>query len=172
MDGLPTLLGDDVIREMLEVARMTPRGCIVEVGVYKGGSAWFLNELGKIQCRKVYLYDTFTGIPYQGPDDNHKVGDFGDTSYEDVRAALPSAVVVKGIFPQSAIYMPPIGFAHIDCDQYQSVYESAKYLKPYMLPGGVMWFDDYGSLAGAKRAVDELFPDLIRAKCNKVYVQF
>jgi asparagine synthase (glutamine-hydrolysing) len=51
--------------------------------------------------------------------------------------------------------MPPIAFAHIDCDQYQSVKDTLLYLMPLMAPGGVMWFDDYGEIEEAKRAVDE-----------------
>ena len=89
-----------------------------------------------------------------------------------MKHALPGAIVIKGVFPESAIPTGPVAFVHLDCDQYQSIMDSVCYLLPKMLPGGVIWFDDYGHLDGATRAVDALFgPGIIRAKCNKVYVR-
>lgn len=171
MLDLPSLVGADVILEMISVAQECPDGCFVEVGVYKGGTAWYLNELAKKQRRLLFLYDTFTGIPYQDEIDLMKVGTFGDTSYEQVKAALPYATTIKGIFPESAVPMPPIAFAHLDCDQYRSIKESVAYLKPLMMTGGVIWFDDYGCLAGATKAVDELFERVEITKTHKAYVR-
>lgn len=167
----PSLVGDDVIDEMALVLAATPKdGCIVEVGVYQGGTLWNLarNSGG----RPVYGYDTFTGIPYQGPHDQHNVGDFADTSWLEVKMAVPTAWVVKGVFPGSAIHMPPVAFAHLDCDQYQSIKDSVAYLLPRMMPGGVMWFDDY-CLPSGQRAVDEIFEGrIIKTRTNKVMVLF
>lgn len=157
---------------MVQAARATPAGCFVEVGVYKGGTSWFLNQLALDQDRALYLYDTFTGIPYKGPDDSHSVGDFADTSFEEVCELIPEAFTVKGIFPASAIDMPPVAFAHLDCDQYQSVKESLDYLLPRMVPKGVIWFDDSPCLAGACRAAEEVFgPRLKLSETNKHYVE-
>ena len=158
-----TLIAPHVMQNMIDEAKLTPDGCFVEVGVYKGGSAWHLSNLAKLQNRDLYLFDTFTGIPYKGEWDSHNVADFNDTSLDAVREAIPDAVIVPGIFPVSAenIELRHIAFAHIDCDQYQSVKESAAFLAPRMLPGGVMWFDDYYCLDGATRAVNELFPGRI-----------
>lgn len=156
---LPSLLCEDTINAMCTVARESPAGCFVEVGVYKGGSAQHLVELAQEQQRQVYLYDTFAGIPYKDDIDRHNVGDFNDTNYEAVVEALPYAHVLMGIFPVSAVRMPPVAFAHIDCDQYRAVKESAQYLESLMVKGGVMWFDDYGCLEGADRAVNELYSD-------------
>lgn len=171
MIDLPSLVGADVILEMISVAQECPDGCFVEVGVYKGGTAWYLDQLARKQRRLLFLYDTFSGIPYKDEVDNHNVGDFADTSFEAVRDALPYSTVVKGVFPESAVAMPPIAFVHLDCDQYRSIKESVAYLKPLMMTGGVIWFDDYGCLPGATKAVDELFPNVVRAKTNKVYVR-
>ena len=67
--------------------------------------------------------------------------------------------------------MPPIAFAHLDCDQYRSVKESVEYIKPLMMTGGVIWFDDYGCLPGATKAVDELFPRVEITRTHKAYVR-
>lgn len=152
------LVGARDIDLMIARARTTPPGAFVEVGVYHGGSAWHLSELAIDQGRPLFLYDTFEGIPYQGPLDGHAVGEMkGD--YAEVCAWFPFAHVTKGVFPGSALsYMPKVAFAHLDCDQYQSVKESALYLERLMLPGGVIWFDDSPHLKGARTAVEQLYP--------------
>jgi hypothetical protein len=159
---------------MIACARATPAGCFVEVGVYQGGSAWHLYDLALEQERELYLYDTFTGIPYHDAIDSHHIGDFSDCSYLSVVERFPHAAVVPGVFPMSAIDMPRIAFAHLDCDQYRSVKESATYLRYLMVPGGVMWFDDSPCLAGAHRAVLELFGDKVKISSahGKHYVRF
>jgi hypothetical protein len=176
MSYLQSANGDSrILVELAATARETPAGCFVEVGVWKGGSASYLTEVAKQQNREIFLYDTFTGIPFAENYEVHKVGDFNDTSYEQVKAALPYAKVIQGIFPESAIEMPPIAFAHIDVDQYKSYIDCINYLGPRMVDGGIMWFDDY-VLSGAKKAVDELIgtKNLVFAKCGhkKVYTIF
>lgn len=170
----PSLVGEFHLIEMLTRAEATPPGCFVEVGVYKGGSAWRLQELAQRQCRALFLYDTFTGIPHQAFCDSHHIGDFADADYDQVVSTFPYARVVKGIFPGSAVGMPGIAFAHIDCDQYQSVLESALYLQPRMVADGVMWFDDSPCLAGARLAVHELYADRVQLSSDhgKHYVVF
>lgn len=168
-----SLVGPETLAELLSIARQTPVGCFVEVGVYQGGSAWHLNQLAREQGRELYLYDTFTGIPHRHSLDSHQLGDFADTSYEAVRERFPNCSVIAGIFPGSAVPMPPVAFAHVDCDQYQSVKETAAYLIPRMVTGGVMWFDDSPCLNGAHEATRELFGDRLRLAYNqKHFVEF
>lgn len=170
---LPTLIDGNALEALVMASSAAPAGCFVEVGVYKGGSSECLYVISSLQGRELYLYDTFEGIPYQGSDDYHKVGDFCDTSPEAIQAALPNARVTKGVFPASALEMPPIAFAHLDCDQYQSVRDSILHLAPLMVEGGIMWFDGYNVLAGATRAVDEIFGDKVQFyHCRKAFVVF
>lgn len=103
------------------------------------------------------------------------VGDFSDTSLEEVQESIPYAKITKGIFPQSAesLDLPGVAFVHLDCDQYQSIKEAALFLSPRMVKGGIMWFDDYGCLEGANRAVNELFAGrLLGSPVGKVFVRF
>lgn len=168
-----TLISGDVMDDMVRTACATPQGAFVEVGVYQGGSAERLVELAENQHRAIYLYDTFTGIPYAMDVDAHKVGDFSDTSFEDIRQRFPYATVVQGVFPGSALEMGPIAFAHLDVDQFQSYVEACDYLAPRMLQRGVMWFDDYGCLAGATQALNGLYSGRIEfAKCGKAMVRW
>ena len=159
-----SMLSPNVLNELMETARAAPPGPLVEVGVYKGGSAAHLAQVAREQGRELWLFDTFEGIPFQDPArDFHKVGDFSDTSLEAVREALPEAVCVKGIFPGTLPgFLTGIALAHIDCDQYDSIRQSCLSLGPRMAAGGVMVFDDYDVLDGAKLAVDELFGDRVR----------
>lgn len=170
-----SLVGLHVIDELVKTARNTPQGCFIEVGVYKGGTAWHLSKCAEEQNREIFLFDTFTGIPYKCEFDPCTPGTFNDTSFEEVQQAIPYAKIVKGIFPQSAeeIDLPEIAFVHLDCDQYQSIKEAALFLSPKMIKGGIMWFDDYGCLEGANKAVNELFADRIEvSSVGKYFVRF
>lgn len=167
---LRSLLSPGALDELGELAAESPAGgCFVEVGVYQGGSAQRLLEVARRQGRALYLYDTFTGIPMQGPDDHHPVGDFGDTDVRRIRELLPDAVVVEGVFPESIVPMPPVAFVHVDCDQYESIANTIRALRPLMMRGGMMLFDDYKCLPGATRAVhDELGRESLQAtRCDK-----
>lgn len=164
-----------VAQAMCERARRTPAGCFVEVGVYHGGSAWFLAQAAQEQLRMCFLYDTFTGIPYRGEHDSHQVGDFSDTSLRLVQAAVPTAMCIAGVFPASAINMGPVAFVHLDVDQYQSYRDALEYFEPRMVKGGVIWCDDVDCLAGATRAVEEFCssrPKVLLQRAQKPYVQF
>lgn len=156
-DSLITALGEAALNNLMRLASRTT-GTIVEVGVWRGGSAFCLSDLG----RPLYLYDTFTGIPMQGPNDLHVVGDFGDTSYESVCELFkdrPHVQVIRGLFPESMVEMGPIGFAHIDVDQEESARRAVAALSPLMMRGGIMLFDDYMAVKcpGLTAAVDEMF---------------
>jgi O-methyltransferase len=152
-----SLLPQRVLAELLELAALAPAGHFAEFGVYRGGTAFYLAEIARAQARRIYLFDTFTGIPVSGPHDTHKVGEFADTSLESVRELIPDAIIVPGIFPDSLedFTVAPLAFVHVDADQYESIAASTKYFPPRMVPGGVMIFDDYGVLSGATRAIHE-----------------
>ena len=157
-----SLISPDTIMQMCQLAAGTPPGVFVEFGVYQGGSARALADVAEAQGRALHLFDTFTGMPFCHPGDNHQVGDFKDTDEAAVRALIPSAVFHVGIFPQT---MPPdlpgIAFAHIDADQYQSIADAIDRFGPLMVPGSVMWFDDCGILPSADRAVLERLADRV-----------
>jgi len=167
-----TLVNEFVVKAMMKEACNTPSGSFVEIGVYQGGTAQHITSLAEQQGRDVFLYDTFTGIPHKDIVDVHEIGDFTDTSFELISDLFSYARVIPGIFPNSAVEMDHVAFVHLDCDQYRSIIESVNYLKPLMVKGGVMWFDDYGLLAGATKAVHELFGENIETITGKAVVRF
>jgi O-methyltransferase len=157
--SLHSLIGDDMLGVMIGLAWSTPVGCFAEVGVYKGGSAKALYGVTERQGRALYLYDTFSGMPFKGEHDTHDEGMFADCSAEAVKEALPNAFVVKGIFPASVVKMPKVAFVHADADQYQSTLDICRTFAPLMVKGGMMLFDDYRCVQSCIQAVDECFPN-------------
>jgi predicted O-methyltransferase YrrM len=156
---LPSLIEAVALGHLVDAARTAPPGDFLELGVYQGGSASALYEVAVEQGRRLWLFDTFTGMPEAtGGLDLHQVGDFADTSAEAVQAALPLARIRVGVFPATLEDdVGPIALAHIDCDQYATTLTACYLLGPRMVPGGVMIFDDYDCLNGATAAVDAVF---------------
>ncbi|MBN1822901.1 MAG: class I SAM-dependent methyltransferase [Endomicrobiales bacterium] len=146
-------------------------GSVAEVGVYKGGTARLISGVYEGTDKKIYLFDTFEGMPDTDKElDWHRKGVFGDTSVESVRKFLSGRANVevhKGYFPQSSNPTDDkkFCFVHIDVDIYASVRKCCEYFYGRMEKGGLMVLDDYGfiSCPGAKKAVDEFMlgkPDI------------
>lgn len=157
------------IASLMYYAARAPEGAVVEIGVYRGGTAWHLAKLG----RPLYLYDTFTGMPYRGELDGNAVGSFSDTSAQAVRELLPQAHVIEGLFPHSLMDMPPVGFVHADADQYESTKSILECLPPRMVRGGFILLDDFGvpGCDGCTQAVRESrFPVLVIAETGKALI--
>jgi hypothetical protein len=169
---LPSLVAASNILILMDIAKNTPPGSFMELGVYQGGTASALDMIAKLQGRSLHLFDTFTGIPVASQWDHHKIGDFNDTDVELVKAVIPDATYYVGFFPDT---LPDdfndIAFAHIDCDQYESVCDACRLLPGRMVKGGVLYFDDYNALPGATKAVDECLPDRVILNNGKaIYV--
>jgi O-methyltransferase len=169
---MASLIHETMLASMRLVAAATPAGAFVEVGVYQGGSAEVLHALAVEQGRRLYLFDTFCGMPFQGEHDRHAVGDFADTSMADVARLCPEAVIVAGVFPESFLETGPCAFVHADADQYQSTRDICMTFGPRMVPGGVMLFDDFAHLDGCRRAVAECFPGYERLDDGRAFVRF
>lgn len=174
--GVETLLDDSRLMALIDLvkfAAQTSDGELIELGVYKGGSAaataWTLRETG-LQ-RPLHLCDTFEGMPKTLDWEMHEQHDFGDTSEQVVREKLGKLVPEfpiefhKGLFSDT---LPLISdrrfcFAHIDADLYESVRRACEFVYPRMGQGAILLFDDYGASTcpGAKKAVDEFFADKV-----------
>lgn len=146
------------------VATRHLEGDIAEVGVYKGGVAYYLNKLS--HGKSVYLFDTFEGIPMKSENDRHEVGDFSDTSYEEVEKYFvndKNTHLVKGIFPNSANGVigkdAKFSLVHLDADQYESTLNSLNFFYDKMVIGGVIICDDYHFLKGVDMAISEFLSD-------------
>lgn len=141
-------------------------GGMVEVGVYRGGSALLL-RYAVPDCR-LTLFDTFDGHPeHDGTNDtaDHPAGKFNDTNIGMVERLFVGMenrpLIVGGRFPESVRQLPyplgPIFFAHVDVDIYESTRDAFATLWPELRVGGAIVCDDYGfpECPGAKTAVRE-----------------
>lgn len=173
LDLLPSIVAPSQLVANTRLASTTPPGAFAEVGVYRGGSAALLYQVAQMQRRSLYLFDTFTGTPYSIDGlDKHKVdAEFAAPGAEaQIRAQLPDAKLYVGIYPDThPIAMPPLAFVHCDCDQYDSYIAVIERMWPLVVPGGILLFDDYPYLAGAKRAVEEHFAIADLKLCHQRY---
>lgn len=152
-----SLIDEPGIQKLIKVAQGVPAGDFVEIGVFKGGSAWYLDMICENQGRTLHLFDTFEGMPYSDAIDVCPVGMFkGD--HDEVSALFPKAKIYMGVFPET---LPDdlmnIAFIHVDCDQYRTAKAAVELMPPRMVSGGIMYIDDYGNIPGVKKAVDAAF---------------
>jgi O-methyltransferase len=130
-------------------------GNLIEVGVWRGGSGAIIaksSELCGIES-KVYLCDTFSGVPKASGKDNKYIGgEHSDTSREIVdsllaKLHLSNVLILPGIFPDETgclIENQKFRFCHIDVDVYESAKGIVKWIWNRLSIGGVIVFDDYG----------------------------
>jgi O-methyltransferase len=164
---------------------------VVEIGVYRGGSSFFIASVFKeILGQEVPMYsiDTFTGHPnlITRYDKFHTPGRFGDTSYIDVSAYLAPftklEVIKEDIMEllwgkgQSDSLNLPYGFVHIDIDIYEPTLESLNYFGGHLAIGGIIIVDDYEAekCPGVKQAVSEFLtkhPNFTGARPRVGFIQ-
>jgi len=140
-------------------------GCIAEVGVFKGGSAKLICEFkGE---KKLYLFDTFEGLPELNTFDSHDEfyqGQFNDTSIEAVRkltSPYKNVHLIKGYFPDTAgpIENEKFSLVHLDVDLHETTKNALEFFYPRMSEGGIIISHDYINANGVKKAFDDFFAE-------------
>jgi len=140
-------------------------GSMAEVGVYKGHTAKLIHHM--LPDRKLYLFDSFSGLPKQviREDCDGKIRPqtvkFDNTSKEEVIKYVEgnnNVDVREGIFPETAAGLEneSFSFVHLDADLYQSTLDGLTFFYPKLRPGGCLIVHDYNhDWQGVKKAVDE-----------------
>lgn len=135
-----------------------------ECGVFSGNSLMACAGLARDSGIDFRLlgFDTFTGLPELSATDRQLAPSsapylrktmFTETSYEGVAARVAEAGLQReislhqGLFAQT---LPKLAeakyhFVNIDCDLYEPHLECLEYFYPRMVPGAVVFFDDYHS---------------------------
>lgn len=146
-----------------EIKNKDISGDFVECGTYKGGAAAMIaSELGK--GRKIWLYDSFEGMPdVTAKDGNEAANWVGEcvASVDDVQRAMrtmnisnENITIRKGWF--SDTFQQPtsekIAFLHIDADWYESVKIALETFYDKVVEGGVIVLDDFGHWEGCREA--------------------
>ena len=170
-----TWKNDQVSREetdkILAIAHesLTVEGDFVELGCYKGDTSLLLAEILVGTSKRLYIYDSFEGLPEKTEADASVVGENfqagelfvskREVKERFLRANLPVPVIKKAWFNElSEADLPEqISFAFLDGDFYESIRDSLKLVSGKMASGGKIIVHDYGTdaLPGVTKAVDE-----------------
>ncbi|RWH77675.1 MAG: hypothetical protein EOQ86_18570 [Mesorhizobium sp.] len=170
-----TMLGREQYIANLALAATAPaHGCVIECGVWKGGTCAGMAEILGPQ-REYFLFDSFQGHvdpqPIDGPAalawkadtngpwyfNNAIVG----TEHADAAMRKSGATryqLVKGYFEETlAKFEPPspIAVLRIDCDWHASAMTCLRALFPYLADDGIMIADGYPDWDGYARAIHE-----------------
>lgn len=153
-------------------------GHVVECGVLKGASlvrfATFRQLLESPDSRKIVAFDAFGPFPPTGDlADDRFIEQFQGAAgqglsieqIEDVlrRKAFANIELVAGdivaTVPRYAAEHPELKIAllHIDVDVHRPTAVILEHLYDRLVPGGLLVLDDYGTVPGETRAVDEFF---------------
>ncbi len=157
-----------------EIGKNEVEGCVVECGVWNGGSGAMLGSVSRLfgTDRDLWLFDSFAGLPEPTGHDvaiTGKKGKAGAARGSEslvkevcfkVMRLFPSKVhIVKGWFQNTIPNVSPqigsIAVLHLDCDWYESVTYCLDALYDKVVKGGIVVVDDYGYFQGCKKAVDE-----------------
>lgn len=177
-----------IIQATKYIIKNNIEGDFVECGVWRGGCslamAMILDDLKA--NRKIFLYDTFSGmtsptsldIDMHGNSAKDRLGRskkdgtnnvWAYASIEDVKAQFKylgleqNTVFVKGdvlkTLDKKNDLPKQISLLRLDTDWYQSTKHELNILYPKLERGGVLLIDDYGDWKGSKKAVDEYFEE-------------
>lgn len=164
-----TLLGYDRLYVFWQAIRNLPgvAGDVVEVGTYRGGSAYFIADALRahgITDARFHVFDTFEGHPTDAVTDldpGQSPGHFNETGLEEVRSYLsPFANIElhKGDVLQTLPGLPESRYrlVHLDTDLYLPTRTCLEYFEPRLSSGGVVVLDDYSAkrCTGVREAVD------------------
>lgn len=157
-----TLVGPHKSYMLYQYARYAARhvkGDVAQLGVYRGGSAKMIAECFKETSSKVFLFDTFEGLPGDGEGERGMFGDVAFTEVQKLLAPYPNVEFKKGFFPDTAkgLENRKYSFVYLDGDMYQSMKDGLDFFYPRLVLGGVIVCDDYESpkWVGVKKAVQE-----------------
>jgi O-methyltransferase len=148
-------------------------GDYIETGVWRGGCCILMRavlEANQIRDRRVYIADSFAGLPPPKPD-QYPV-DAGDLLHTQHELAIPIEQVranfsAYGLLDDQLIFIPgffqdtlptldagPFALIRLDGDMYESTIVALNSLYPRLSRGGFVIIDDY-ALRGCNAAVDD-----------------
>jgi O-methyltransferase len=180
-----------LINAVRHLCRARIPGCMVECGVWRGGSSMAITmalaQEGEIN-RDIYLFDTFEGMSPPTEQDRRVDGALAANllNADPNRSGLVwafaglqevQANVLSTGYPQDKIHFikgpveatlpeespkEPIALLRLDTDWYESTKCEMEHLFPRVSTGGIIIIDDYGHWHGAKRAVDEYLEQITK----------
>jgi O-methyltransferase len=157
-----------------EVIRNGVPGDLIETGVWRGGACIFMRGILKaygVTDRTVWVADSFAGLPPPNPekypadagDVHHRIKPLA-ISLEQVKENFAAyglldgqVQFLKGWFKDTlpGASIRHLAVARLDGDMYESTMDALKHLWPKLSVGGYLIVDDYGIVAGCRRAVED-----------------
>ena len=176
-----------LLRELRTVIDTLVIGDVVELGCYKGLTSLEMQRT-LMGIKKLYLYDSFAGLPPKVAQDQSPAGiQFKEgelpASKQDVinlfkKSGLPMPSIKKAWFSDLTCQDLPehIALAFLDGDFYQSITDSLKLIWPKLSKGAVVLVDDYqnAALPGVQKAVDEwlkIHPARLRVEASLAVIK-
>lgn len=174
-----TMIGKARMRQLREAVETVFNegvdGDFIETGVWRGGACIYMAGVLAAQGanvtfaahRTIYVADSFEGLPKgSGAEakDQHHLATMLAVSEDEVRGNFvrydllgPNIVFVKGWFKDTLKELPARSLAilRLDGDMYSSTMEALMALYDRLSPSGFCIVDDYGAVAGCRKAVDE-----------------
>lgn len=158
-----------ILRELEKTISHDINGDVVEFGCYVGTTSVPIGQRLMSTNKKLYVYDSFAGLPEKTNEDQSPVGTqfvagelFASKKQlikNFAQAHVPLPVITKGWFSELTPDQVPseISFAYLDGDYYHSVLDPLKLIWPKLSVGAVILVDDYANeaLPGAAKAVDQ-----------------
>ncbi len=160
-----------LIREILQISPKI-KGDIIECGVYKGSSSSSLSIACKLTGRKLFVCDSFEGLP-SGEKELQRVyphlkvyGYYKKGMYagslEEVKknisqyGEIQSCEFVKGYFSDSLKQLhSSFALAFLDVDLTSSLQDCVKYIWPLLVENGFLYTDDSCDMAVVKLWFDD-----------------
>lgn len=149
-------------------------GDLIETGVWRGGACIYMRAILKaynIKDRKVWLADSFEGLPEPSPE--HYPADKGDVfhTYQELAVSMDEVkrnferygllddqvCFLKGWF-KDTLHTAPIkslAILRLDGDMYESTMDALNALYDKLSVGGFIIVDDYHAVEGCRKAVDD-----------------
>lgn len=158
-----------------------PGANIVECGCWHGHSTMLIANLMQASGSpgQLHVFDSFKGLSeFKAQDRSDTFNTTAKREAERVhytsdihklrRLTEPFGFVdlhkgwIPGVF--EGVEVGQLSFAMIDVDLYEPTLASLQFVYPRLVPGGVIFFDDYGyrNFPGAKIAVDEFLAGLAK----------
>lgn len=177
VEDAETMLGtrqlDHIQGCIADVLAQNVPGDLIEAGVWRGGMTIFMRAaLAAYSCRdrKVWVADSFAGLPEVGHQDDHFEWQAGDMAVplDTVKANFArygllddQVVFLKGFFSDTLPTAPirQLSILRVDADLYSSTLDVLRNLYSVLSPGGYAIFDDYQNLPDCRKAIDEFRRD-------------
>ncbi len=171
-----TMVGVDRLNNVRDLAQAAldeaVPGDFIETGVWRGGCCILMRGIlaaNGAGDRKVYVADSFQGVPPPKPD--LYPADRDDTLYRHAELAVPLDVVkanfdrygllddqvvfVEGFFSDTlpSLQCGALALLRLDGDLYESTELALRHLYPKLSPGGFVIIDDFGVAPSCRQAV-------------------